>query len=126
MIRPATPADFPSIRGLLDVNKMLRPGVRYTEFSPLCLVYERHGLIVGALQVLMGKPYSSVEFLAVAPQHVAKGYGTRLFDAAELVLRAYDIPAMVMGTENAEVADMLVRRGAEVVGRGTALIKVLS
>lgn len=125
MIRPATPLDFPAIRDLLDANKMLQPGVRYTEFSPLCLVYVLHGRVIGVIQVLMGKPYASVEFLAIAPEHQHRGFGARLFDAAELVLRAYDIPAMVMGTESQEVTHMLIRRGATAVGLGTALMKVL-
>ena len=124
-IRPAMPADSRAIFRLLDENKMTLDGVRYGDFSPLCLVAERQGQVVGALQVLMGKPYASLMFLAVAKEHQAKGYGTKLFDACELVLRSYDIPAVSMGTEQAEVVDMLTRRGAVTIKIGMALVKVL-
>ena len=124
-IRPAGPADSMAIFRLLDENKMTLDGVRYGDFSPLCLVAERQGQVVGALQVLLGKPYASLMFLAVAKEHQAKGYGAKLFDACELVLRSYDIPAVVMGTELAEVVDMLQRRGAVSLSLGMALVKIL-
>lgn len=126
MIRLALPADWPRLREILEENALTVDGLAYEAFSPPCLVYVRDGEIVGFIQALCGSPYAVITEAAVARAHQRKGYGIRLLEHMETVLRVSGVSAWVTFTgEKNPTAAMLEQYGARGTGYGTGWVKGL-
>lgn len=128
MIRPARPDDAPAIRALLAENGLLADGLQYDAWSPITLVYERRdGEIAGMVQAIPARPYAIIVDVAVARAHHRKGYGVRLMEHVETVLREYGATAWVGFSR--EKDDMAARvaegAGARCTGDGVGWVKAL-
>jgi ribosomal protein S18 acetylase RimI-like enzyme len=127
MIRLALPSDWPMLRGLLQENGLAVDGLEYAAFTPPCLVMVRDGEVVAFIQALVGQPYAVVTELAVARQHQRKGYGIRLLQHMETLLRASGCSAWMAftGEKNERVNEQLEHYGARCTGNGTVWVKGL-
>ena len=128
-IRPARPEDFPRLREiLLECGQASLDGPDYTTFSPLCLVAERAGILVGFIQCLLGKPYSVMTELAVAPEWQRRGIAYRLWQHMETVLREYGVMAWVgfVVTSNKELMAIYDRLGFQRTGQGEGYVRRLT
>lgn len=127
MIRLALPSDWPRLREILEENALTIDGVAYDSFSPPCLVYVRDGEVVGFMQAHLGSPYAVITEGALARAHQNKGYGYRLLQHMETLLRASGVLAWVTYTgEKNPTAGLLERYGARGTGYGTAWVKGLA
>lgn len=126
-IRPATPEDAPAIRGLLAENGMLVDGLSYDRFSPLAVVLEIDGEVRAYGQALIGAPVSFVTDVAVSPLHQRKGYGVRIIESLELLLREYGATAWMAATyvKDEGMAEMMERRGGRCLGTGRGWVTAL-
>lgn len=125
-IRPATMADLGAIQGLLIENSLVLEGVSYADFSGLVLVAEDDGEVIGFLQALLGKPVAVVTELAIARTHQGHGYGVKLIEALELLLRYHGLAAWACYTNRDDVMKQLDRYGAQSTGQGMMYVKRLA
>lgn len=125
-IRPACPADLPMLRAILAENAGMLDGVDYSHFSPPCLVGEIDGAVVGFIQATLGQPYAIITELSIAREHHRKGYGMRLLEHMETVLRCAGVTAWTTytGEKNDHVIKIAERLG-RCTGRGYAFVRVL-
>lgn len=126
MIRPALPDEAPILKGLLLENNLGIDGLTYERFSQPCLVYVREGEVVGFIQAIPAEPYAIITECAVARAHHGKGYGVRLLEHMETVLRMYGCGAVATFTgEKNPVKEQLEGCGMRTTGYGAALVKAL-
>jgi N-acetylglutamate synthase-like GNAT family acetyltransferase len=126
LVRPAEPDDLEAVRRLVGRASLIPDGV-LLNFTPPLLVMERDGEVVGAIQALLGKPVAVITFAVVAAEHRRKGYGIRLLQAMELLLRDYGLTSWVAFTGSADLdtAKMLIGLGAKATGNGEGWVKML-
>lgn len=126
-IRPAFPGDTERMLEILQENKQTLDGVDYDSWTAYTLVMVREGIVEGLIQAHLGAPYSVVTELAISRAHHGKGYGVKLANAMEVVLRAAGVTAYVTyaATEHTEMREMLTRYGFQETGHGTGYVRRL-
>lgn len=123
-VRPAVLDDLPAVHRLLDEAGLIVDGADYSNFSHVTLVAVRAGEVVGMVQALPGKPYAVLTEMAVAREHRGKGYGTRLLQHLDCMLRAYSCTAWVACVDEANTHTLeLLDRYAERRGRGVGYLR---
>lgn len=127
-IRPALPDDAPRMLEILQENKQTLDGVDYTSWTPYTLVVVREGIVEGLIQAYFGTPYAVVTELAISRAHHGKGYGIKLANAMEVLLRTTGVTSYVTyaATEHGEMRDMLTRYGFQETGHGTGYVRRLA
>ena len=124
-IRPARPEDLPALRGLLQENGLAIDGLTYDDFTGLVLVVERNGDVAGFVQTLLGQPYAVICEMAIDRRFHHLGYGVKLLDALELILRHHGIQAWATFTSHEDVMKMLEKYGASSTGQGLMYVRRL-
>lgn len=81
-IRLATSDDSPRIQELLRLTGLWVDGLDWSELQGW-FVAEHHELVIGALQVLPGKPLSVILYIVVDPKYYSSGVGLALTLFAE-------------------------------------------
>lgn len=126
-IRPALPGDAERMLEILQENKQTLDGVDYGSWTSYTLVLLREGAVEGLIQALPGAPYAVVTELAISREHHGKGYGIKLANAMELLLRTTGVTSYVTyaATKHGEMRDMLTRYGFQETGHGTGYVRRL-
>ncbi len=133
-IRPFQPPDTEAVIELWRACDLLRPWNdpyqdirrKLDEQPELFLVGEREGKIVAVLMVGYDGHRGWLNYLGVAPEHRRNGYGRKLVEAAEVLLRDRGCPKinLQIRTSNLEVIEFYRRLGYvqdEVVSFGKRL-----
>ena len=89
------------------------------------LVAEHQGAIIGAIQILMGKPMAHVGHLAVLPRYEKQGPAAWLALAAEQLLANSGADAVTGMIMNDELMPLAIRRGATHTGTAQVFMKRL-
>lgn len=126
-IRPAMPDDAPRLRELLEENALTVDGLDYSVFTPPTLVGVIDGEVVGFTQAHIGAPYAIVTEMVIARAHQGKGYGVKLLEHLETVLRFSGVTAWMAYTGDKQDAVMkkLDQFGARCTGHGSAWVRTL-
>lgn len=128
VIRPATLEDLEALRGLLDENELRVDGIAYDDFTQPVLVAERDGEVVGMIQALLGQPMCVITECVVAVRYHDHGYGVRLLQAMEAVMRSQGLTAWQAYTArtNRHAHRILERYGARSTGQGMGYVRTLA
>lgn len=120
-IRPFQPPDTEAVIELWCACELLRPWNdphkdirrKLDEQPELFLVGEREGKIVAVLMVGYDGHRGWLNYLGVAPEHRRNGYGRKLVEAAEVLLRDRGCPKinLQIRTSNLEVIEFYRRLG---------------
>ena len=121
-IRIASVADAPAIQELLKNNGLWVGGLDWSELEGW-FVAEHKGLVIGAFQVLPGKPLGVFLYLVLSLEYHASGAGYHLFKAAEAALLAMGCDGWLGLTSDDNVLDMSRRLGATETGTFRIMIK---
>lgn len=92
-IRPATDDDLPTVRALLVESGLAFEDVDYSAYTPPLLVAVRDGEIVAYMHAAFSRPYAVVTECVVKREFQGRGYGIRLLQAMELLMRMSGITA---------------------------------
>ena len=113
---------------ILRENEQMLDGVDYGAWSHPTLVAVKDGQVEGFIQAHLGAPYAVVTELCVSRAHARKGYGVRLADAMELMLRAAGVQTYVTyaSDRNLGMRDMLGRYGFDETGLGVGFVRRLT
>lgn len=109
-IRRATVVDSPRLQELFKANDLWIDGLDWSELQGW-YVAERKGQIIGAVQVLLGKPLGVILYVMVDPEFHNTGVGPQLIRFAEVVLHMNDSDGWVGVTNRDDVASMGKRFG---------------
>ena len=128
IVRPAREQDVPLLHALLVMNGLDLHGVDYNRFSAPCLVGVVNGEIVGFAQAALAQPYAIITELVIARPYQRRGYGVRLLQHMETVLRCAGVTAWVTysGGLRTEVHEQIERFGAQTTGEGRGFVRVLA
>lgn len=107
----ATSDDSPRLQELFKLNDLWIEGLDWSELQGW-YVAVRAGEIIGAIQVLLGKPLGVILYVMVDPQFHGTGLGPRLITFAEMVLRINGCDGWAGVTNRPDVASMGKRYGA--------------
>lgn len=130
-IESARAQDGPAIGALLEAGGFPARGLDWTEVAPYWLIARRGGEVVGAVQVILGRPVGWLELLVVAAEldHAARARVVkRLIGAGMRALHAFGAQ-VAMGTVPFELksyAKVVRRRGGVIAFSGHAFCKRLS
>lgn len=126
MIRPklrsATNDDAKDIQYILDQNGMLPNGHDWSEVGPEWIVAEYDNTIVGCCQMLRGKPFGHMGFLAVLPGYFHSGVGVYMWKAAERILGFRGCDGYTAMTANEQILKKLPKIGGIVFGDPVNLV----
>lgn len=127
-IRPALPDDAERLLEILRENRQTLDGVDYSIWTPYTLVAVQDGVVEGLMQAHLGAPYAVVTELAISRAHHGQGYGVKLAQAMEILLRAAGVTSYVTyaATQHGEMRDMLTRYGFQETGHGTGYVRRLT
>ncbi len=97
LVRPARAGNADDLAGIQHVAKVcgLMLGLDHNDWSPIVLVAERAGQIIGVVQALPAKPAAIVTVLGVLPEFRGSRAGYDLIKGAELALRLVGCRAWV-------------------------------
>lgn len=116
--RFATDEDIPAILHVLHANDMLSEDLDWSDLgnhdmgrNGHWLVIESHNKIVGTVNVLLGKPLGTMQFLAILPEYWMGGAGPNLVWFAERLLKANSIQGYSGTVSNPKVLVGLERFG---------------
>lgn len=118
----AVDADSPRIQELLKLNKLWVDGLDWSALQGW-LIATHKDVIVGAVQVLFGKPLGVIAYLVVDPAYHNSGVGYPLIKAAEALLKINGTDAMTGFTDRPEMQKILKRYKCTPVGEFTTYIK---
>lgn len=131
MIRPklriATNDDADYIREILDLNGQIPNGHDWSDIGQNWIVAEYDDTIIGTVQVLPGKPFGHIGFLAILPGYYNGGAGALLWWAAEKLLADLDCDGYTGMSSNPQVLKKFARSGGVVFDNDedTPPVKVL-
>lgn len=124
-IRPIGPDDTAAARSLLLENGLLIDGIDYSAWTPPTLVALKEGQVVGLVQALAGLPYAVITELAVARQFHGKGYGVKLMEHLETVLRLLGCQGWLAFErhDRYDMQEMIERWGGQRTGEGVGYLR---
>ena len=98
-IRHATNFDSPRIQEMLQANDLWVDGLDWSELSGW-FVAEHKSQVVGATQILHGKPCGCIMYITVDPEYIGSGVGLALWQFAKLMLGIKGADAILTFTTN--------------------------
>lgn len=123
-IRFADDADSPRIQELLKDNNLWVDGLDWSALQGW-IVAEHNGEVVGAVQILLGKPLSALLYLVLDLKYHNSGVGCALTLAGASVVRLNNSDGCVGFTDRPEIQSLAIKNGATLIGEFTAYIKRL-
>jgi len=121
-IRPAVAADSPRVQELVQVNDLWVDGLDWSELQGW-FVAEHKGQVVGAIQMLLGKPLGVMLYLVVDPLYHNTGIGYALAKFSEWVLCMNNSDGYVGFTDRDEFRAIATKYKATQIGDFTTFIK---
>src|SRR5262245_32557055 len=102
-IRQAKKSDAPFIVDLFNANEALIRGLDWEDIGDTWWVAVHRGEIIGAVQVLVGKPLGVITFLVVDPRFHNSGVGIQLASMANIILGVAGADGVMFSTNNDKV-----------------------
>ena len=127
MIRPIRQEDVEAVIAILRENQQFADGLDYTQWTHPTLVAIAKERVVGLVQAHLGFPYAIVTELSIARAHQNQGYGVRLMEHLETILRMSGVTAYVahVATGNLAMAELAERWIGAPIGTGQAFLRRL-
>ena len=122
-VRQAQEFDIPAIVGLLRANDLIVEGLDWSEIDNTWWVVVHRGVVVGCVQVLIGKPLGTVNCLAVDPKFHGSGVGVQLIKTAEIILGAMGCDGYLASTSNELIKKKATKLGITDLGSVNIFVK---
>jgi N-acetylglutamate synthase-like GNAT family acetyltransferase len=121
-VRFATNEDARDVQEILNENGQIPGGHDWSDLGYSWLVAEYDDTIIGCVQVIVGKPFGHIGFLAVLPGYYNGGAGAVLWRAAENLLANSGCDGYTGMTTNEQVLDKFPKRGGIIFGDPVRLL----
>ncbi len=115
LIRWANPNEGPAIEAMVVSEHLCPSGIDWSRLDGW-MVAEHEGAVIGAVQVIPGRPLGHIGFLVVAEAQQNSGTGYFLWKAAELWLGRQGIDAYTGITNTPVVLKAITKHGGIVFG----------
>lgn len=126
IVRPAKDTDIPVITEIVERCGLRADGVDYTQWTGIVLVAQRGSEVIGFIHALPGRPYAIVTEIGVLPEHQKGRAAVKLWESAELLLRAAGMTAWAAFVgEKRDVNDTMPGLGCVNTGTGTMWLRSL-
>ena len=121
-IRAATSLDVPRIEEMLRAARLWVDGLDWSELDGW-FVAEHKNKVVGAMQILKGKPLSCFAYNVVSSEYNGSGVGIALASFGQSVLSLYGADGIFMVTANEQLKKHAKRLNVACTGDFTMYIR---